>query len=73
LEWKVPPSGKGVLTDYQRAEELLRQGYAVKDVRDRDAIADWLRLARDKRPRQPRSSGLSASRQQRGRGHHKIL
>jgi len=41
----------GVLTDYQRAEQLLRQGYAVQGVRDRDAIADWLRLA----PRQTRT------------------
>jgi hypothetical protein len=48
----MPPSGKGILTDYQRAEQLLRQGYAVKGVRDRDAIADWLRLARDK-PKHP--------------------
>ena len=51
----MPPSGKGILTDYQRAEQLLRQGYAVQGVRDRDAIADWLRLARDK-PEHPERS-----------------
>ncbi|HZM82134.1 MAG TPA: hypothetical protein VFC19_40965, partial [Candidatus Limnocylindrales bacterium] len=44
----MPPSGKGLLTDDQRAEELLRQGYGVTGVRDRDAIAEWLRLTRDK-------------------------
>jgi hypothetical protein len=44
----MPPPGKGLPTDHQQAEELLRQGYAVAGVRDRDAIADWLRLARDK-------------------------
>jgi hypothetical protein len=43
----MPPPGKGLPTDHQRAEELLRQGYAVAGVRDRDAIAGWLRLARD--------------------------
>jgi preprotein translocase subunit SecA len=30
--------------NYQRAEDLLRQGYAVGGVRDRDAVAGWLRL-----------------------------
>lgn len=38
------PSGKNTPTNYQRAEDLLRQGYAIRGVRDRDAIADWLRL-----------------------------
>lgn len=40
-------------TDYQRAEDLLRQGQAVSGVRDRDAIAEWLQLARE----QARHSG----------------
>jgi len=44
----MPPPGTGTPTDYQRAEELLRQGYAVSGVRDRDAVAEWLRLTRDK-------------------------
>jgi hypothetical protein len=38
------PPGKDTPKNYQRAEDLLRQGYAVRGVRDRDAIADWLRL-----------------------------
>jgi len=42
----IPPPGKGLFTDYQRAEHLLRQGYAVSGVRDRDAVAEWLRLVR---------------------------
>jgi hypothetical protein len=43
----MPPPGKGLFTDHRRAEDLLRQGYAVSGVRDRDAIADWLRLVRE--------------------------
>lgn len=43
----TPPSGKGLPTDYRRAEDLLREGYAVGGVRDRDAIAEWLRRARE--------------------------
>ncbi len=38
------PPGKSTPKNYQRAEDLLHQGYAVGGVRDRDAIADWLRL-----------------------------
>jgi preprotein translocase subunit SecA len=38
------PPGKGTPKNYQRAEDLLRRGYAVSGVRDRDAVADWLRL-----------------------------
>jgi len=34
----------GTTDDQVRAEDLLRQGYAVSGVRDRDAIVDWLRL-----------------------------
>lgn len=30
--------------DQRRAEDLLREGYSVPGVRDRDAIAEWLRL-----------------------------
>jgi len=44
----MPPSRTGAPTDYQRAENLLCQGYAVSGVRDRDAVAEWLRLAREK-------------------------
>jgi len=44
----MPPPGKGALTDHQRAEDLLRQGYAVSGVRDRDAVSEWLQLAREK-------------------------
>ncbi|HEX2808243.1 MAG TPA: hypothetical protein VHN80_18935 [Kineosporiaceae bacterium] len=44
----MPPPGTGALTDYQRAEDLLRQGYAVSGVRDRDAVSEWLQLAREK-------------------------
>jgi hypothetical protein len=52
----MPPPGKGLFTDYQRAEDLLRQGYAVNGVRDRDAIAEWLRLVREKTERPGRTS-----------------
>lgn len=41
----MPPPGKGLPADHQRAEELLHQGHAVTGVRDRDAITSWLRLA----------------------------
>lgn len=44
----MPPPGKGLFTDYRRAEDLLRQGYAVSGVRDRDAVVEWLRLVREK-------------------------
>jgi hypothetical protein len=37
----------GLPADHQRAEDLLCQGYEVNGVRDREAIADWLRLARE--------------------------
>ena len=43
----MPPHGKGSLADHQRAEDLLRKGYAVSGLRDRDAIAEWLQLVRD--------------------------
>jgi hypothetical protein len=43
----MPPPGKGLFTDYQRAEDLLRQGHAVSGLRDRDAVAQWVRLARE--------------------------
>ncbi len=42
----MPPPGKGLPGDHQHAEELLRQGHAVTGVRDRDAITEWLQLAR---------------------------
>jgi hypothetical protein len=38
------PPGKSTPKNYQRAEDLLRRGYAVSGVRDRDAVAGWLRL-----------------------------
>jgi len=38
----MPPARTNAPTDYQRAEDLLRQGHAVSGVRDRDAIAEWL-------------------------------
>jgi len=38
------PPGKSTPKNYQRAEDLLHQGYAVGGVRDRVAVADWLRL-----------------------------
>lgn len=50
----MPPSGNDLFTDYQRAEDLLRQGCAVSGVRDRDAVTDWLRLARE-RDRTPKT------------------
>jgi hypothetical protein len=43
----LPMPRTGRPADHQRAEDLLRQGYDVSGVRDRDAIADWLRLARE--------------------------
>lgn len=43
----MPPLRTGLPSNHQRAEDLLRQGYAVSGVRDRDAIASWLRLARE--------------------------
>lgn len=43
----MPPPGTGLPADHQRAEQLLCQGNAVPAVRDRDAITNWLRLARD--------------------------
>jgi hypothetical protein len=38
------PPGKSTPKNYQRAEDLLRRGHAVSGVRDREAVADWLRL-----------------------------
>jgi hypothetical protein len=43
----MPPTRTGTLADHQRAEDLLRQGYAVAGVRDRDAVAEWIQLARE--------------------------
>jgi hypothetical protein len=43
----MPPPRTGALTDHRRAEDLLRQGFAVSGVRDRGAVAEWLRLARE--------------------------
>jgi hypothetical protein len=36
----MPPPGKDLRTDYQRAEDLLRQGVRRQRVRDRDTIAE---------------------------------
>jgi hypothetical protein len=44
----MPPPRTGALTDHQRAEDLLCQGHAVSGVRDRDAVTEWLQLAREK-------------------------
>lgn len=52
----MPPSRISAPTDYERAEELLRQGQSVSGVRDGEAIASWLRLARDKGARRGASS-----------------
>jgi hypothetical protein len=43
----LPPPRTGGLVDCRRAAELLRQGYAVSGVRDRDAVAEWLQVARN--------------------------
>ncbi len=53
----TPPPRAGAPTDYQRAEELLRQGQAVSRVRDREAITEWLQLTRDNRARDSAESG----------------
>jgi hypothetical protein len=43
--WKAPmwprPTGP-IRVSGSRAEDLLRQGYAVSGVRDHDAITKWL-------------------------------
>ncbi|HEY6797444.1 MAG TPA: hypothetical protein VI248_22440 [Kineosporiaceae bacterium] len=43
----LPPARTGAATDYQRAEDLLRQGHDINGVRDRDALAEWLQRTRD--------------------------
>lgn len=43
------PARTAATTDYQRAEDLLRQGYAVSGVRDRKAVAGWLKRIREER------------------------
>lgn len=48
----LPPPRASASTDYRRAEELLRQGLAVSGVRDRKAIAEWLRRTREEGERQ---------------------
>lgn len=53
----MPPPRSGAPTDYQRAEQLLRQGQAVSGVRDREAITEWLQLTRDNRERDGAESG----------------
>lgn len=57
-----PSSGRPA--DYDRAEELLRQGYATQGVRDRDAIAQWLQQVYQEtgRPREAREFGQQARR-----------
>jgi len=49
----MPPVKGAILApaDYGRAEDLLHQGYDVAGVRDRDAIAEWLRQAREESAR----------------------
>jgi hypothetical protein len=49
----LPPPRASAPVDCRRAEELLLQGLAVSGVRDREAIADWLRRTRDEGERQP--------------------
>ncbi len=55
--------GKGTPKNYQRAEDLLRRGYAVSGVRDRDAVADWLRRVCEEtgRPQETRDFARQAA------------
>ncbi len=57
------PPGKSTPKTYQRAEDLLRQGYAVSGVRDRDAVAGWLRLVCEEtgRPQEARDFARQAA------------
>ena len=57
------PPGKDTPKNYQQAEDLLSQGYAVSGVRDRDAVADWLRLVYREtgRPSQARDFAAQAA------------
>jgi hypothetical protein len=57
------PAGANTSKDYQRAETLLHQGYAVSGVRDRDAVADWLQLLCEEtdRPGQARDFAAQAA------------
>jgi len=56
--------------DYDRAEELLRRGYSTPGVRDRDAIADRLRLLCEEtgRPEEAWEFARQAKRLERRRG-----
>jgi hypothetical protein len=56
--------------DQRRAEEQLREGYSVPGVRDRDAIAEWLRLLYREtgRAREAREFGQQASQLRRQAG-----
>ena len=51
--WYFSPAASDRPRDYAKAEQLLREGYSTPGVRDRDAIAGWLKSLCEETGRQP--------------------